>query len=107
MPDPERCYGGVLNPEFGNSDNFGSTVAVDGDLLAGRTPLDDFGAVDAGSAYLFDLRSGALLRTFRIRAQRPPTGFWQLCGHFGKTSAHCAVNDDIGTAVRRRRRVSF
>lgn len=55
------------NPEPGNRDAFGASVAIDGDrVLIGAGGFGGTGTEPArdGAAYLFDLRSGALLQTF-------------------------------------------
>lgn len=56
----------IHNPEVNASDYFGRSVAVtpDGDFLIGAE-RDDFGAVDAGSVYLFDHITGELKLTIR------------------------------------------
>jgi hypothetical protein len=45
-------------PGPGLGDNFGSSVAISGTWVVVGTPLDDTGATDAGSAYVYDLSSG-------------------------------------------------
>jgi hypothetical protein len=53
-----------LNPTFASGDQFGSEVALFGSRVLISAILDDTGATNAGSAYLFDITTGALLRTF-------------------------------------------
>lgn len=43
------------NPTPGNSDQFGNAVAVSGTRVVVGAMKDDTGAIDAGSAYVFDL----------------------------------------------------
>jgi hypothetical protein len=45
----------LSNPYVGQGDQFGSAVAIFGDFLAVGAPLDDAGAQDAGTAYLYFL----------------------------------------------------
>ncbi len=52
------------NPSPGDTDEFGYSVALDGNLALIGAQRDDTQAVDAGQAYLFDADTGALLRTF-------------------------------------------
>jgi hypothetical protein len=47
------------------ADWFGGAVAAAGENVLVGAPLDDLGGTDAGAAYLFDGKSGALLQTFR------------------------------------------
>ncbi|BAY65998.1 hypothetical protein NIES22_61110 [Calothrix brevissima NIES-22] len=54
----------ILNPQADEADLFGSAVAIDGDKIVVGARADDLGAVDAGSAYLFDAVTGTLLQTF-------------------------------------------
>ena len=46
------------NPGLAVNDQFGTTVAVSGNLMVVGAPYDDTGAADAGSAYVYDLTSG-------------------------------------------------
>ena len=52
----------INNPTPDLSDQFGYSVAIDGDNILIGAYFDDTGATNAGSAYLFD-RSGNLLQT--------------------------------------------
>ncbi len=51
----------LRNPTPGTNDQFGFAVAVAGGNLLVGARYDDTGATDAGSAYLFDLATGALV----------------------------------------------
>jgi len=53
----------LLNPTPAMDDNFGTSVGIDGSTVVVGTPLDDTGAANAGTAYLFDTSSGALTHT--------------------------------------------
>ena len=46
------------NPDPGANDQFGQAVAISGPLVVVGAFLNDAGAVDAGSAYVFDISSG-------------------------------------------------
>ena len=52
------------DPTPTESDQFGWPVAIDGDYVLVGAPTDDTNGNEAGQAYLFDTRTGALLRTF-------------------------------------------
>ena len=54
----------ITNPTPAASDYFGYSVALDGDKALVGAYGDDTGAVDTGAAYLFDVNSGQLLKTF-------------------------------------------
>jgi hypothetical protein len=54
----------LLNPTPAVSDFFGGSVSISGNNILVGARYDDTGATNAGSAYLFDATSGALLRTF-------------------------------------------
>lgn len=45
----------IPNPAPANFDNFGSALALSGDRLVVAAHMDDAGATDAGSVYVFDL----------------------------------------------------
>ena len=51
------------NPTPSYGDGFGYGVAISGSTIVVGAVLDDTGATHAGSAYVFDATSGALLRT--------------------------------------------
>lgn len=54
----------INNPSPATNDFFGIEVAISGSLALISARDDDTGATDAGSVYLFDAATGALLRTF-------------------------------------------
>ena len=73
--------GTLRNPLANIGDNFGLAVAVDGDLAVVGVPADDPGGLtNAGSAYVFDVTTGALVATLNNPA---PAAF----DFFGRTLA--------------------
>ena len=52
------------NPMPAVNDHFGFSVSLSGDKVLISAPHDDTGALNAGSAYLYDATTGALLQTF-------------------------------------------
>ncbi|MBD2199688.1 MULTISPECIES: WD40 repeat domain-containing protein [Calothrix] len=65
----------ILNPQADEADLFGSAVAIYGDKIVVGARADDLGAVDAGSAYLFDAVTGKLLQTFANPTPEPGDKF--------------------------------
>ncbi|MCL1468468.1 Calx-beta domain-containing protein [Argonema galeatum] len=53
-----------LNPSPNDGDNFGSSIAVVGNKVLIGTPGEKVGSNTVGTAYLFDLSTGALQATF-------------------------------------------
>lgn len=54
----------IPNPDPDSFDQFGAEVAIRGDVVAvGASRVDVAGVEDAGAVYLFDVPSGALVRT--------------------------------------------
>jgi hypothetical protein len=82
FPDPANG----THPPLAVSDTFGASVAAIGQNVLIGAPLADFGALNAGAAYLFDGTTGDLLRTF----YNPEPG---LGDQFG--SVVLALGDDI------------
>lgn len=56
--------GTFSNPTPQANDLFGWAVAIDGNNVLIGAPQNRIGGIDAGGAYLFDVRNGDLLRTF-------------------------------------------
>ena len=54
----------INNPTPAENDVFGFSASIDGNKFIVGAPYDDTGAYGAGSAYLFDSTTGALLQTF-------------------------------------------
>ncbi|MAQ71917.1 MAG: hypothetical protein CL565_06955, partial [Alphaproteobacteria bacterium] len=73
------------NPTPASSDNFGWNTAIDGNRALISAINDDTGSSNAGSAYLYDVASGALLHTFN----NPTPG---SNAHFGSS---VALSNDV------------
>src|SRR5207244_541035 len=56
----------LANPTPATTDVFGWVVAASGDYIAVGAPLDDTLGTNTGAVYLFDGRTGSLLRTFTL-----------------------------------------
>lgn len=61
-PSPIMIPGPV--PGLGSSDQFGSAVTIDGDLVLIGAPFDNTVGEGVGQAHLFDANTGQLLQTF-------------------------------------------
>jgi Tol biopolymer transport system component/formylglycine-generating enzyme required for sulfatase activity len=59
----------IINPTPEDTDHFGSRLAVYGDYLVVGAYLDDTKEVDAGAVYIFNRKTGNLIRTLQ---QSPP-----------------------------------
>ena len=53
----------LTNPTMANSDRFGNSVSISGSTLVVGAKLDDTRAIDAGSAYVYDMSNGTPLLT--------------------------------------------
>lgn len=72
----------IQSPDPFFFDEFGKAVAfADDDLLIGA-PFDDATATDAGTAYLYDSLSGALLHTFGAPGMSEGDYFGQALGYY-------------------------
>jgi hypothetical protein len=82
-------------PEDGAAgDQFGFAVALDGSRLVVGSPLDDDGAPDAGSAYVFDVLTGAPLAKLRASDANERDGMGSRVGIDGGLIVVGAINDD-------------
>lgn len=52
------------NPNPGDGDRFGASLALKGNKILIGSPLNDTGGPDSGIAYLYDAKTGELLQTF-------------------------------------------
>jgi cysteine-rich repeat protein len=85
----------VENPDHGAGDQFGQAVAVSADYLVVGAPLDDPGGVEnAGSVYVFDLATGALLRTLTSPDPDENDGFGWAVAVIGDRIAVGEPGDD-------------
>jgi hypothetical protein len=84
------------NPSPGADDWFGATVAAVGDQVLIGAFLDDAGAKDSGAAYLFDSKTGALLRTFRRTTPAADDWFGVSLASLNGQAAIGAPLDDAG-----------
>jgi hypothetical protein len=60
-PDPTQPVWSIDNPFPGERDQFGHSLALDGDRLVVGAWLDDEGAINSGTAYVYDLGSATPL----------------------------------------------
>ena len=86
-------------PEIG--DGFGQDVAISGNTIVVGAAGDDTGATDAGSAYVFDATTGALLHTLNNPTPEIGDGFggnWEFntLAISGNTIVVGARDDDTG-----------
>jgi hypothetical protein len=89
-----------LVPEDGAAgDEFGFSVALDGTRLVVGAPLDDDGAVDAGSAYVFDVTTGAPLAKLRASDANASDGFASQVAIADSQVVATASNDDDNGAA--------
>ncbi len=88
------------NPTPAIEDYFGGGIAISGNTVVVAAPRDDTGATDAGSAYVFDATSGALLRTLNNPTPEIGEGEGDVFGASmaisGNTVVVGASGDDTG-----------
>lgn len=87
------------NPAPGLGDNFGWSVAAVGNKVLIGAPYDDAGVPDAGTAYLFDSSSGALLRTINNPAPGVGDEFGWSVAAMGNNILIGAIGDSTITAA--------
>ncbi len=88
----------ILNPNPGTSDYFGSSVAIDGNILVIGANADDAGTTDSGSAYVFNLTTGALIATLLNPTPASGDSFGSTVSISGNTVAVAAPFDDTSAA---------
>jgi hypothetical protein len=86
----------LSNPAPDADDLFGGSVAVDGNLIVVGAEGDDAGAANAGSAYVFDATTGALVSTLTNPAPASGDGFGWSVAISGTVAVIGAMNDDPG-----------
>jgi len=89
----------LRNPTPENNDSFGFSVAISGTRVVVGTPRDNTGAVNAGSAYVYDL--GGVTPTVPVAMlNNPGPAFWDYFGSFvaidGARVVVAADGDDTG-----------
>ncbi len=84
------------NPTPAANDVFGYSVAVSGSTVVVGASLDDTGAANAGSAYVFDAATGNLLRTLSNPTPAAGDQFGQSVAVSGSTVVVGASEDDTG-----------
>ena len=82
------------NPSPGADDNFGSAVEVDGELAIVGAAGDNTTGVDSGRAYLFNVTTGALIRTFENPSPAAADFFGSAVSISGSLVAVGALYDD-------------
>ncbi|MBI2046236.1 MAG: thrombospondin type 3 repeat-containing protein [Parcubacteria group bacterium] len=86
----------INNPTLAAGDRFGRSVAIDGNKFIVGAPYDDTGATDAGSAYLFDSTTGALIQTFNNPTPAIDDSFGYSVAISGDNVLIGAWSDDTG-----------
>lgn len=87
----------INNPTPGVFDTFGRSVAAVGNNVLISAPRDDTGAIDAGSAYLFNGSTGALLQTLNNPNPQPEALFGFSVGGVGTYPLVGAYRGDTRT----------
>ena len=86
------------NPSPASGDSFGNSVSLSGTLALIGTPFDDTGASNAGSAYLFNTTTGALLQTFNNPSPASNDNFGNSVSVSGTSALIGAYQDDTGAS---------
>jgi len=89
---------GFQKPSPAAADWFGGAVAAVGENVLVGAPLDDLGGTDAGAAYLFDGKSGALLQTLRNPTPDKDDWFGVALAANGGRAIVGAMQDDAAGA---------
>jgi ELWxxDGT repeat protein len=84
----------IANPSQVSGDNFGREIAMSGNNLVIGALFEDTGAVSAGSAYVFNSTTGALLRTYRNPTPQLNEQFGSSVAIQGDTVAIAAYKDN-------------
>ena len=84
------------NPTPAQLDQFGNSVSVSGDTVVVGAGMDDTGASDAGSAYVYDLSSGSAVLTATLNNPTPVSDdqFGFSVSVSGGTAVVGALDDD-------------
>ncbi|MEK7100901.1 MAG: thrombospondin type 3 repeat-containing protein [Patescibacteria group bacterium] len=84
------------NPTPAINDGFGWSVSISGDKVLIGTPGDSTGASRAGSGYLYDATTGALLKTFNNPTPSEGSGFGYSVSISGDKVLIGAITGDNG-----------
>jgi hypothetical protein len=86
------------NPTPASNDQFGGAVSLSGNLALVGAQNDGFGGAASGVAYLFDVTTGALLRTFANPGPLPNIvdNFGHAVAISGNRALISAIGDDRG-----------
>ncbi|MGZ9108869.1 MAG: LamG-like jellyroll fold domain-containing protein [Micavibrio sp.] len=88
----------LVNPNASVGDNFGVNIAISGNLVVVGDNFDDPGAVSAaGSAYIFNATTGALITTLVNPAPTANDRFGESVAIEGNLVVVTALFDDAGT----------
>ncbi|WP_158497186.1 WD40 repeat domain-containing protein [Micavibrio aeruginosavorus] len=88
----------INNPEPGDDDRFGQVMSISGDRVAVGAFIDDPGGiVNAGSAWVFDVKTGALLTTLNNPSPTASDQFGFEVSFSGDLVAVNAPYDDFST----------
>jgi putative methionine-R-sulfoxide reductase with GAF domain len=85
----------LTNPAPASDDFFGRSVAVSGNIAVVGAPYDDTTVTDAGTVYVFDVSTGALLRTLANPAPGTGDNFGISVAVRGNTIVVGAYSDDL------------
>jgi VCBS repeat-containing protein/predicted outer membrane repeat protein len=86
----------LANPTPATEDSFGSSVAISGNTVVVGAYLDDTGATNSGTVYVFDATTGTLLRTLANPTPATYDYFGFSVAVSGNTVVVGAYGDDTG-----------
>ncbi|TBR08386.1 MAG: hypothetical protein EPO62_06790, partial [Candidatus Nitrosotenuis sp.] len=86
------------NPAPASGDQFGHGISISGNSILIGAYQDDAGATDAGSAYLFDATTGALLHTLNNPTPVSNDSFGNSVSISGNSIIIGAYQDDAGAS---------
>jgi drug/metabolite transporter superfamily protein YnfA len=86
----------INNPTPQTTDWFGVSVAIEGNSAIVGAALNDPGATDAGSAYIYDVTTGALLHTLNNPTPQTTDWFGGSVAISGNTAIVGAYSDNTG-----------
>lgn len=88
----------IDNPEPATSDLFGNIVDISGNLAAISSPLDDGSGSDTGRVYIYNISTGALVRTINNPSPTSGDRFGQNLAIHGNRVVVAASEDDTGAS---------